>query len=373
MLGADSITELLADLVRARSVNPPGNEDLAAEVLRGFLDAHGVPATVDYVQPHRPNLIARVGSGQPSVLLTSHLDVVEPGELSRWDRDPFSGDLDGGSLYGRGACDAKGSLAAMAAALVSLAKDPPCEIVLLAVMGEEKGGLGSKHFAAGGMNFDAAVVGEPTQLNIAIGQKGRVGIFLDLVGDAAHPTQASSDVNPVVRLAEVMAFLREFGDEAREGGLGAFVVLGVSAGQEGVLTPPERCSVRASWWFPPTMDHDAAISLFASRLDDFAGRESVPHEIRFHRGAAAYSMDPAHPFVAAAGQCVQGVLGHPPDVSEFPASCDMYVFGREGIPTIVMGPGDIGLAHSPNESIRVDLVLAASRVYVELANAMSAG
>ena len=318
------------------------------------------------VEPHRPNVIAHGGEGSPRVLLTSHLDVVEAGEIGRWTHDPFAGEVDDGTLYGRGACDAKGSVAAMAGAIVALSEDPPCEVVLAAVMGEEHGALGSKHLAAQDKRFDAAVVGEPTGLAIAISQKGRLGIALDILGDSSHPTRASAEANPILRLAEVMGFLRDFAEEVRSRDEGSFVVLGVSAGEGGGFTPPERCSVRMSWWFSPRMDHDAAIDSFQSPFGEFAERTGISWEVRFHRGAQSYALDQGHPLVTAAGEAAESVLGRQAEVGEFPASCDMYVFGREGIPAIVLGPGDLALAHAPDESVALDEVAAASRIYAEL-------
>jgi len=136
------------------------------------------------------------------------------------------------------ACGAKGHIAGMAHALITLKDDPPCQVVLAAVMGEEKGGLGSKHLAAKDPNFDAVIVGESTQLDIAISQKGHIGIFLDFIGKASHPTKADLHANPVFHLAKVMDFLQLFAQRVLHNRQGSFVVLEVSAGEKGVLTPP---------------------------------------------------------------------------------------------------------------------------------------
>ena len=143
--------ELLRNLIAQRTVNPPGEEEKAAQVLEEFLRAHGVSAERYDVEPGRPNLLCRVEGRRVgrSMLLTSHMDVVAPGRLDLWTHDPFEPYIVGGKLYGRGSCDAKASLAAMAAAVVHLAMDRRFDgqVLFGAAMGEEINGIGSQRMA----------------------------------------------------------------------------------------------------------------------------------------------------------------------------------------------------------------------------------
>ena len=126
-------------------MNPPGNETVAAELLRDYLAANGVSCELYSREPHRANLVARIEGGDgPSLAFLSHTDTVlaDPAE---WDRDPWSGDLVDGEVWGRGALDMKGQAAASAVAFASLAReDHPLtgDLVLLLVADEEVGGLG---------------------------------------------------------------------------------------------------------------------------------------------------------------------------------------------------------------------------------------
>ena len=107
--------ELLQNLVTARTVNPPGDEQIGAAVLKDFLSGHGLDVQTDEVEKGRPNLLCTVGQGtNRSLLFDSHLDVVSPGEPKSWRRDPFEPYVEDGKLFGRGACDDKASLPAMA-------------------------------------------------------------------------------------------------------------------------------------------------------------------------------------------------------------------------------------------------------------------
>nr|MBA2295168.1 M20/M25/M40 family metallo-hydrolase [Actinomycetota bacterium] len=117
----DEVTALLQELLRLDTVNPPGNETLAAECLRAYLSRNGIETALVARTPDRANLVARLPGGDgPSLLLLAHTDTVlaEPGE---WARDPWSGDLVDGEVWGRGALDMKGHAAAAAVAFASLA------------------------------------------------------------------------------------------------------------------------------------------------------------------------------------------------------------------------------------------------------------
>jgi acetylornithine deacetylase/succinyl-diaminopimelate desuccinylase-like protein len=135
------VTELLQELIRVDTVNPPGNETAAAELLREYLESNGVRCELYAKVPGRANLVARIpGSGDgPGLALLSHTDTVLA-DASEWDRDPWSGDLHDGEVWGRGALDMKGEVAANAVAMASLARDgfePRADLLFVAAADEE--------------------------------------------------------------------------------------------------------------------------------------------------------------------------------------------------------------------------------------------
>jgi acetylornithine deacetylase/succinyl-diaminopimelate desuccinylase-like protein len=144
----DEVTELLQELIRLDTTNPPGNETRAAELLRDYLGDHGVESELIARVPERANLVARMRGGEgPKLLLLSHTDVVlaDPAE---WNADPFGGELREGEVWGRGALDMKGQVAAEAVAIASLARDgfePRGELIFAATADEEVGaGFGAQ-------------------------------------------------------------------------------------------------------------------------------------------------------------------------------------------------------------------------------------
>jgi len=138
----DEAVGLLQQLLRLNTVNPPGNETLAAELLRDYLEANGVEVELYARSPERANLVARLGGGDgPSLCFLSHTDTVvaDPAE---WTRDPWSGDLADDHVWGRGALDMKNQVAASAVAIASLAREgfrPPGDLVFVAAADEEVG------------------------------------------------------------------------------------------------------------------------------------------------------------------------------------------------------------------------------------------
>jgi acetylornithine deacetylase/succinyl-diaminopimelate desuccinylase-like protein len=138
----EEVTELLRALLRLDTVNPPGNETVAAELLREYLGSHGIPCELYARVPERANLVARLPGGDgPSLAFLCHTDTVraDPGE---WERDPWSGDLVDGEIWGRGALDMKNQVAASAVAFASLSRDgfrPAGDLIFIATADEEVG------------------------------------------------------------------------------------------------------------------------------------------------------------------------------------------------------------------------------------------
>src|SRR5437867_6146379 len=139
----EEVTELLQELIRVDTTNPPGNETAAAELLREYLEENGAHVELYARIPERANLVARIpGRGDgPSLLFLSHTDVVLA-DASEWSADPFGGELRDGEVWGRGALDMKGQVAASAVAVASLAREgfePAGDLIFAATADEEVG------------------------------------------------------------------------------------------------------------------------------------------------------------------------------------------------------------------------------------------
>jgi acetylornithine deacetylase/succinyl-diaminopimelate desuccinylase-like protein len=198
-VAASGWEQRLVDLVRTPSHRGiPRQEERAAGLLAAWLRAHGIEVTLDEVVPGRPNVMARVAGAGPgrTLLFCGHTDTVplndgEPGV-------GFSGEIRDGRLFGRGACDMKGAIAAMAAALVALSETGALsagQVVLAAIVDEEMESLGAERLVATGFRADGAIVGEPTENRLALGHKGLEWIEVEFQGKAAHGGTPEAGIN----------------------------------------------------------------------------------------------------------------------------------------------------------------------------------
>ncbi len=219
----DEATALLQELIRLDTVNPPGNETRAAEALRRYLARSGVESRLVAKTPDRANLVARLeGSDGPGLVLLAHTDTVlaEPAE---WTRDPWSGDLVGGEVWGRGALDMKGHAAAAAVAFASLVREGarPSGDVLLALTADEEVGvdfgaswLAREHpetvRAGFGLNEgggERCVFGGRVYYLCAVGEKATAPFRLRLRGRSGHASDPHSADNALLKAGPVLEAL----------------------------------------------------------------------------------------------------------------------------------------------------------------------
>jgi acetylornithine deacetylase/succinyl-diaminopimelate desuccinylase-like protein len=219
----DEVTGLLQELIRLDTVNPPGNETRTAELLRRYLAGNGVDATLLARTPERANVVARLAGGDgPSLLLLAHTDTVlaDPDE---WERDPWSGDLADGEIWGRGALDMKGHAAAAAVAFASLAREGvrTSGDVLLALTADEEVGddFGASWLARGhpgtvradfGVNEgggERCVFGDRVFYLCAVGEKATAPFKLRLHGRSGHASDPHAADNALLKAGPVLEAL----------------------------------------------------------------------------------------------------------------------------------------------------------------------
>ncbi len=363
------LLDLLGSLVGARSVNPPGNERLAAEVLASHLAESRVPAEVSEFGPGRANLVARLGdrSKGPSIALCSHLDVVPPGP--GWTTEPFTLQVGEGHVAGRGVCDAKGPLAAMARAFCRLAEREGAglrgEVLLAAVGGEEQGALGAKALVEGGLRADAVVVGEPTALRVCTAHMGRIEFEICLRGRGGHAAAVQSLDSPIGRLAEVIQRLVRHGEDLAHRchpllGPPTLAITSIEAVGITSTSVPGEARLVVDRRLIPGEDHAAASAEITAVLKGVTGLTCVAKN-----GALPAEQVVDDPLVVSANEA----LGADAEaIQGFRATCDQYVFAAVGSSVIVLGPGDLQVnrAHGPDETMLIADLVQASEVYERL-------
>ena len=372
--------ELLADLVATPShPGVPRQEEVVVRRLAAFLAAHGIAATLDEVAPGRPNLVATIAAARPgpSLLLCAHTDTVP---LNAGDPGVgFSAAVRDGRLYGRGAVDMKGALAAMAAALAALDGSGALgagSVTLAAVVDEEMESLGAERLVRSGPRADGAIVGEPTENRLALGHKGLEWLEIELVGRAAHGGTPERGVSAIAAAGRLLGLI-ESDLAPRLAGrahplLGAPTLnVGTIRGGDQPSTVAARCVLAADRRLVPGETADAAIEELAELCGRVAaGLPGLGWSVRRQPGGMATMahgplLTPAEqPLAAAVAGAAAAVRGRREEPVVVPAWTDGALLANEaGIPTVVLGPGDLALAHGPDESVPLAEVAEAARIY----------
>ncbi|MFO1477658.1 MAG: M20/M25/M40 family metallo-hydrolase [Verrucomicrobiota bacterium] len=361
--------KLLRELIALPSVNPAflpaddprAGEQRVAEFLAATAARAGLDVQLQPVLPGRPNFIARLSPTsmvRRRVLLAPHLDTVPAGD----------GQLvpvrRAGRLHGRGACDTKGSVAAMLTAMIELARSGArprsTEIVFAGLVDEENAQAGSRALVAGGFRAQLAIVGEPTRLAAVTAHKGSLWLQLETRGKSAHGAQPELGINAVHSMARVVDAL-ETGYAARlrrrrHPLLGpATVSVGAIHGGTQPNIVPDRCAIVIDRRTLPGETEPGV----RREIERFLSTRKLSVTFTSTKLAPCLPMetDAELPLVRE----FLGSLGQrkPLGVNFF---CDAAVLSAGGIPSVVFGPGDIAQAHTADEWISLESLERGSRL-----------
>jgi acetylornithine deacetylase/succinyl-diaminopimelate desuccinylase family protein len=367
------VAELVSELVKQPSPNPPGAEQQVADRLADACRERGLDVRLDEAAPGRPNVHASVGPpGPDGLLLLGHTDTVPPGE--GWTRDPYGGAIEDGRVYGRGATDMKGGIAAAVIAMAALARSGPelsGPVTLAALVDEEESGLGVRTMLErGGVEAAAAIVPEPTGLQTIIACRGNCYVDVEIHGRSAHAGSPQAGRNAIYGATRVIDGVQRLHAElAAEThpllGTGSWSV-GMIRGGTGTAMVPDRCQVSIDRRLLPGQSGDQAkdeIEALLAALDLPAQELGATAELLME--IPSFEVPPDHPLVTAARAATIDAGGPDLPVAGWTAACDGgYLMRDTGIPAIVLGPGSvIEQAHRPNESVSVAEVATAARAY----------
>jgi succinyl-diaminopimelate desuccinylase len=349
---------LLRELIALPSVNPAflpaqdprAGEQRVAEFLAATAAQAGLDVEFQEVSAGRSNVLARLsprGKVRQRLLLAPHMDTVNGAE------GQFTPSRRNGRLYGRGACDTKGSVATMLGALCELARGgqrpAETEIIFVGLVDEELGQAGSRALVATGLKADLAIVGEPTRSQVVTAHKGTLWMKLETRGKSAHgswPELGQNAVHAMARIVDVLqtAYAAQL-RRRRHPLLGcATISVGAIRGGTQANIVPDRCTI--------LMDRRTLPGETEARV-----RRELNAVLRRKHLAAAYvhdklpscppmETDPGLPLVKR----FMGIVGQrrPVGMRYF---CDASVLAHGGIPSVVFGPGDIAQAHTADEWI----------------------
>ena len=355
------------DLVAAASAaDAPGQEVHRTE-------AWGVVGTV-----------AAAEDGQPALVLSGHSDVVPAGDRGLWPADPFDPRIADGAVHGRGACDMKGGLVAVLAAVRAL-RDAGARLnrplAVHSVVGEEDGGLGAWATLARGHRGDACVIPEPTHGAVVTAAAGALTFRLEVTGAAAHAAMRDRGVSAIEVFETVHGGLRDLEAQRQDGAdprfAGERYPFGLSIGKvvagDWASSVPDRLVAEGRYGVRLGEPVDAARADFAECLAALCAGHPwlAEHPVRLTWTGGAFSsgeLPPGHPLLPAVRAAVADA-GGPAAAPEraVPAGTDLRLYAAAGIPTLHHGPGDLHLAHGPGEQVPIAEVLTAARAFALLA------
>ena len=373
----DPAIKLLRDLVAINSVNPtlvpgaPGEREIA-DAVAAAMRRIGLEVSVEDAGGGRPNVVGVLESRVkgPALMFCGHTDTVGVTGM----REPFSPVERDGRLYGRGAQDMKGGVAAMIdAARVVAEKGGPASgrLIVAAVVDEEHSSIGADALVAS-WRADAGVVTEPTDLAIAVGHKGFAWIEVDVFGKAAHGSRPADGVDAILRLGRVLTRLEALDRELQSRpphprmGTASLHASFVEGGHE-LSSYPDRARLTLERRTLPGETDSAPIDEAETIIRTLANEDpSFQAAARFVFGRPAYELPSDHRLPQLLGDACAAATSKTARIVGASFWTDAAVLGHAGTPSVLFGPGGAGL-HSVEEYVNVADVLACRDVLAELA------
>jgi acetylornithine deacetylase len=371
----DPCIELLRELVSIDSVNPslvPGaaGETAIAQAIAAHMQRIGLDVETDDVLPGRPNIVGVLDSGSPgpSLLFCGHVDTVGVDGMIA----PFDPVERNGQLYGRGSQDMKGGVAAMIDAARLVAADPPRRgrLIVAAVVDEEYASLGADALVKT-WTADAAVVTEPTDLQIGVGHKGFAWIEVETRGRAAHGSRPRDGRDAIMRMGRVLAALEAF-DRALQArpphpvmGTASLHASIITGGRE-LSSYPDSCRLQMERRTVAGESAEDALVEVRSLLETIAFADpEFEGDARLTFARPPYEIAASHPLPDALARVAESI-GHGAGPVGMSFWTDAAILGESGIPTVLFGPGGAGL-HGVEEYVRVADVIACRDILAGLA------
>jgi succinyl-diaminopimelate desuccinylase len=406
----EEVVELTRALIRIPSVvraDGSGNEGEVARFVADKMREMEFDVAMDHIFPGRPNVMGVVTRGSPgrTILLEAHTDVVTEGDPAAWESPPFEGVVKDGRIYGRGACDTKGNLAAALLAIAALNRAKiafPGKIIVAVPIDEEGMMTGIKHLIKEGWadGVDGAIICEPEDNQICITQKGALRAVLTSIGKMSHGCMPLVGFNPIPPLARMLLHFQEL-ERSEIERLGFHRFLGFPSITPTVLRAPvagepqlnvmsRDCMAYLDIRTVPGQDHDRlkeALTRIVRRVEaemkeDLAGgfegkartilgeHERLPEGISYRAELEFVEERPwtetpgDEPIVQAVDKAVRLVTGREPIYNGVPGATDgTFLWAWKGIPIVTIGAGDRMVPHQKDEWVSIAQLVETTKIY----------
>lgn len=374
------VIRLCQELIRIPSHRQcEGHERRIAEYIAGELERTGVEVSLQRVVDDRVNVIARIpgdGNGY-SLTLTGHLDTVPPNELQL---EPFAATVSDDRIYGRGASDMKGALAAMISVMHAVSESNTSlkgDLIFAGVVGEETTSEGTARLIRNGPRTDFAINGEPTNMEVVIAHKGAVLVQITAKGKAAHCDTPWLGINSIEKMSRIVLAIadqipRELKRKTHKYAGSPTINIGsIRGGDWPYTTVPDECKVIIITGLLPGEKRESVLPMYEKVIKGLQDRDreiqakvdTVPIETIPEGYNLSFETSESAVIVKSVQKCAERILGTSPRLAGAQFWCDASILSYAGVETVIFGPGDIACAHSSVEYVPVDQLVNSARVY----------
>ena len=375
MTNRSRLISLTQDLVAVNSENPPGGEAEVARILQTHMEDHGI-SCVSIGPRERPNLLFSTVQGEVGPLVIhGHLDTVPVGPRDSWTHDPFGGEIVDNLLFGRGAADMKGPVAALAEAMIQYNDEGHMTpLLMLTTSGEESGFTGAEEVARSGRlnGVQYGVCAEPTSLNVLVGEKGIFWSRVISEGKSAHGSRPEEGINAIELCIQALGILTgtEYNYEP-DSLLGTQTIgIGLIDGGIKVNVVPDTCEAFLDMRIVKGQTPESLLAEMNNRLTEAGFSDQVSVEIVHGASATITSFDSE--IVSVSIDAVKRITAIEPSPTAATYGTDCSVLQpKTGITNVICGPGSIEQAHQPDEFIDIDQLVQSVDVYLEIARHFS--
>lgn len=367
--------KVLQDLIQIHTVN--GNEAEVAHYLQKLLSTHDIEVKVDEFGDRRANLIAEIGTGEDSRILgfTGHQDTVAVPNPDRWQYPPFSGEIVGDRVYGRGSADMKSGLAAQALALIELKEAgqlPAGKVRFIATAGEELGTPGAYRLEKQGAaaDLDALVVGEPTGGNVIFAHSGSMNYRVTSFGKSCHSSHPDQGINAIEGLLKFVEEEKHLFDDAKDDQYLGKVQHSITIfnGGDQVNTIPDSATLHGNIRPTAVFNNEKVIDRLQDTLEYINHTTPFQLELKVIQDFYPIATDPANQFVQISLDAAQ--RNYPNDVKldiiNGATDASVFTLHRPELPVVVLGCDSWNAAHQTDEFTTISSYLATIKAYKQI-------
>jgi len=374
---SNEIISLLRSLIQIDTSNPPGDYSIFSKTIATHFDDLGMAVRTLEAQADKPNVFGFIkgSSGDYTLLVSAHMDVVPPGNLENWTVDPFTGEIHSGRIYGRGCADTKCGLTCQIEALRAIQKvglKPINNILFGATVDDEiAGSLGMKYVIETGLDKvgwpqpNRVLIGEPSNLDIVGAWKGRIWYEITLKGKACHGGAPENGVNAIVKMVNLINKIREV--EMKTDNLVGpdSINIGTIKGGSKINLVADECTATFDIRFGPLRKAKEVDEIVREIIATLANNDDTFNvdSIKILDMRDPISIERADPFVEDLLTSAKTVLGREVSFSGSLSAGDLYHCYTNGIPGAWIGPGIIEVAHSVDEYVDIRNLVNATKIY----------